>query len=70
MAILDQVMQMKKQGFGDSEIITALQEQGINPKAISDALDQSQIKNAVEQGTDNGDNNPPKSKPQQTNQHQ
>lgn len=48
MAVLDQVRQMKKEGISEQEIITKLQEQGIAPKAITDALGQSKIKDAVE----------------------
>ncbi len=47
MGVLEQVSQMKEQGFSEDEIISKLQEQGISPKAINDALNQSQIKNAV-----------------------
>ncbi len=47
MTTLDEVMQMKKQGKTDNEIIKALKEKGITPKEINDALDQSRIKNAV-----------------------
>ncbi len=48
MAILDQITQMKREGVPDQEIIARLQEQGISPKSITDALSQSQIKDAVE----------------------
>ena len=47
MGVLDQVRQMRNQGMGDEDIVRRLQEQGIPPKAISDALSQEQIKNAV-----------------------
>ncbi len=47
MGILDQLTQMKNQGIGEEEIISELQQQGISPKAINDAISQSQIKNAV-----------------------
>ena len=47
MGILEQVTQMKNQGTSDQEIINNLQQQGISPKEINDALGQSQIKNAV-----------------------
>ncbi len=50
MAILDQIRQMKREGVAEQEIITRLQEQGIAPQAITDALSQAQIKNAVEGG--------------------
>ncbi|HJX50704.1 MAG TPA: hypothetical protein VJ438_04535 [Candidatus Nanoarchaeia archaeon] len=47
MGVLDQVMQLKSQGFNDSEIVNALQQQGVSPKEITDAINQAQIKNAV-----------------------
>jgi hypothetical protein len=49
MGALEQVTQMKNQGISEDEIVTKLQEQGISPKAINDALNQSQIKSAVSQ---------------------
>ena len=47
MGVLDQVLQMKEQGMPDQDIIAQLQEQGIHPKAINDALNQANIKSAV-----------------------
>ena len=47
MGTLDQVTQMKNEGRTDQEISGALQQQGISPKEITDALSQAQIKNAV-----------------------
>lgn len=47
MAILEQIQQMKNQGMPDEEIVRNLQEQGVSPKQINDALNQSQIKKAV-----------------------
>ena len=47
MTALDQINQMKKQGRSESEIISSLKSQGINPKEISEALNQSKIKEAV-----------------------
>ena len=44
MGTLDQVTQMKNQGVPENEIINRLQEQGVSPKAIGDAMDQSKIK--------------------------
>jgi hypothetical protein len=57
MGVLEQITQMKSQGVADEEIITKLQEQGISPKAINDALSQAQIKNAVSSGA--GEMQPP-----------
>ena len=47
MIILDQVTQMKAHGAQDSEIIQHLQNQGIPPRDIQDALGQASIKSAV-----------------------
>jgi len=47
MGILDQVTQMKSRGSSDEEIINQLQQQGVSPREINDALGQSQIKSAV-----------------------
>ena len=47
MGTLDQVTKMKNQGVPQNEIINKLQEQGVSPKTISDAMDQSKIKDAV-----------------------
>ncbi|MEK6819684.1 MAG: hypothetical protein AABY03_00610 [Nanoarchaeota archaeon] len=47
MGVLDKIMQMRNQGVGDEDIVRTLQEKGVTPKAISDALGQAQIKQAV-----------------------
>src|SRR3989339_266619 len=47
MGVLEQVMQMQSQGFQEQDIISQLQQQGVTPKEISDAFNQSQIKNAI-----------------------
>ena len=47
MGVLEQITQMKNQGIPDQKIVSNVQEQGISPKEINDALSQSQIKNAV-----------------------
>jgi len=47
MGALDQVTNLKNQGFSNQEIINNLQEQGISPKEITDALNQAKIKSAV-----------------------
>lgn len=56
MGALEQVNQMKSQGLQDSEITTKLQEQGISPLAINNALSQSQIKQAVTKTEDSTQN--------------
>jgi DNA-binding transcriptional MerR regulator len=50
MGILEQVIQMRNQGMPDQEIISQLQEQGMSPKIINDALNQANIKTAVGTG--------------------
>jgi len=47
MGVLEQVTEMKNQGIPEDEIVNKLQEQGISPKAINEALGQSNIKTAV-----------------------
>ncbi|MAG78789.1 hypothetical protein CMI40_00230, partial [Candidatus Pacearchaeota archaeon] len=47
MGVLEQVTQMKGQGRSNEEIVNNLQQQGISPKEINDAISQSEIKNAV-----------------------
>jgi len=47
MGLLEQVTKLKSQGIPEDQIIRILQEQGISPKQVNDALNQSQIKNAV-----------------------
>jgi len=47
MGVLEQVIQMREQGMPDQDIVSQLQEQGIHPRSISDALNQANIKSAV-----------------------
>lgn len=47
MGVLEQITQMKNQGMAEDQIIQELQEQGVSPQKINDALNQSQIKKAV-----------------------
>jgi len=47
MGLLDRITQMKGQGMQDSQIIQELQESGVPPKDINEALSQAQIKRAV-----------------------
>ncbi len=54
MAILDQVIEMQKGGMSNAEIFTNLQEQKISPKEISDAINQAQIKNALNENNTQG----------------
>ncbi len=47
MGTLDKITQMKNQGFSEGDIINNLKEQGVSPKAINEAMDQSKIKQAI-----------------------
>lgn len=47
MGVLDQITQMKEKGMSEEDIIADLQQKGVSPKAINEALNQSQIKKAV-----------------------
>jgi hypothetical protein len=47
MGALEQVIQMKKQGISDNEIVAELTRQKVSPREINDALKQAQIKSAV-----------------------
>ena len=48
MGALDQIRQMKQEGFSEQEISNSLQEQGISPNSITDAFSQARIKDVVE----------------------
>lgn len=48
MGALDQIKQMKEEGFSEQEILERLQEQGISPNSITDAFSQARIKEVVE----------------------
>lgn len=53
MGILEEIQRMRQTGMGEEEIISKLQEQGNPYRAISEAMSQSKIKEAVEDpGTD------------------
>lgn len=47
MGLLEQINEMRNQGFSDDQIIGSLQEAGVSPKQIDDALNQLQIKKAI-----------------------
>lgn len=68
MGVLDQITQMKSQGIPDQEIVSNLQEQGVSPKEINDALSQSQIKNAVSNPENMGEMPPTGQNPPAPNQ--
>ena len=59
MGVLDQVMQLKNQGYSEQDIKDNLQQQGISPKQITDAINQAKIKNAVSSQNPEADDNPP-----------
>jgi len=47
MGVLEKIMELKRRGSPDNEIINTLREQGISPKEINDALNQAKIKKAI-----------------------
>jgi hypothetical protein len=47
MGILDEINNMRNQGMNEKDIINDLQERGVAPKAINEALNQMRIKKAV-----------------------
>jgi hypothetical protein len=47
MKINEAIVEMRKRGYEDSEIAKILQEQGISPREINEALSQTKIKQAV-----------------------
>jgi hypothetical protein len=51
MAILDQVIQMQQEGRTNPEILRSLEEQGISAKEVNDAINQAQIKGALNEST-------------------
>ncbi len=53
MSIIDTINSYKQQGYGNQDIINMLQEQGISPREINDAMAQSQIKQAVAEPSSN-----------------
>ena len=48
MALLDQIIEMKRQGMPSSQIMQNLREQGISPREINDVLSQSEIKAEID----------------------
>lgn len=48
MNTLERIRQMKKNGLAEQQIISQLEEEGINPKEIKDAFNQAKIKDAIE----------------------
>lgn len=47
MTTLEEIQNMKYQGYSDDEIISSLEEQGVSPKEIYDSLNQAQIQGDV-----------------------
>lgn len=47
MATLDKIIQMQQEGKSDNEIMAQLQNEGVQPSEISNAINQAKIKNAV-----------------------
>lgn len=50
MALLDEIQEMKAQGFTDQDVIAQLSQKGLSPKEISEAIAQAQIREAVSGG--------------------
>jgi len=46
-ATLDRVIQMQQEGRSDNEVIAQLQNEGVSPSEINDAINQAKVKNAV-----------------------
>ncbi len=55
MGTLDQITKMRRQGVSDEEIINSLTEQGVSPREINDAMKQAQIKEAISEGNEMGE---------------
>ena len=70
MGVLDQVIQMKSKGMSEQDIINNLQQQGIDPKSVNDALSQAQVKNAVTSSNDDLQGMQPSIMEQEENQNQ
>ena len=50
MGVLEQVMELKRRGIPENEIVGKLRELGVSPNAITEALNQAKIKSAVSSG--------------------
>jgi DNA-binding transcriptional MerR regulator len=61
MGVLDEVLNLKNQGFPEEEIIKNLREKGISPKEIKDSLSQLKIKNAISEYESGGGGDLPNS---------
>ena len=59
MTALDRVNQLKSGGRSENEIIQTLQSEGVSPREITEALSQSQIKQAVSNMAENNENMQP-----------
>lgn len=66
MGVLEEVMQLKEQGLSEDEVVDNLQEQGFQPKQINDAINQANIKNAVNASPEEQAPNPEMTQEQQT----
>lgn len=52
MPIIERISKMQKLGVSNEEVIKRLQDEGVSPKEISEALDQSKVKSAIEETTE------------------
>jgi len=48
MSLVEKISQMQKMGMTDEQIVKYLRDEGISPREISEAVDQFQVKSAVE----------------------
>jgi len=56
MTTLDKIMELQATGLSETEIFKQLQNQGVSPKEINDALNNARIKTAVSQPENNFEN--------------
>jgi len=52
MPLVEKISQMQKQGLKEGEIMQKLREEGISPREINEALEQSKVKSAVSNSDD------------------
>jgi hypothetical protein len=68
MAVINRINEMKSRGFQDSQIAQRLREEGVSPKEIDEALDQSKVKSAVATYEDISSQRIPQNYPREFNQ--
>ena len=68
MAIIERIITMRSQGMNESQIIQALQQEGISPREIHEAISQSNVKSAIGTGQSYGNDQQPANPYDQVNQ--